>query len=282
MKVIERVKPLQSELMQHKEQNKSIGFVATMDALHQGHLALIRAARARNDIVVVSIFVNPIQFNNPEDLKKYPRNLTKDLRILEENECDLVFTPSETEIYPEPVREQYDFGHLEQVMEGKYRPGHFNGVAIVVRRLLEIVKPDRTYFGEKDFQQLVIIRKLVEQIGLNVEVISVPIVREEDGLAKSSRNKRLNPEERQVAPVIYRILKEAAQKLNSFKTPVEMKKWGLNKLESHKLIEPEYFEIVDMNSLQEITQWEQTSDCILCVAANLGKVRLIDNIKLFS
>lgn len=282
MKVFRYIQPLQAELSHQRDMQKSIGFVATMGALHEGHMALVDEARKNNDLVVVSIFVNPIQFNNPEDLEKYPRTLTDDINTLEKRGCDIVFTPSDSEMYPEPVRENYNFGNLDKVMEGKYRPGHFNGVAIVVRKLLEIVRPHQAFFGEKDYQQLTIIRKLVEQSGLNIEIVGVPIMREKDGLAMSSRNARLKPEERQAAPEIYRILKKSREKWSDFSRPGELKHWGLEKLNQHKLIEPEYFEIVDMDTLEEIEQWNDTSRCIVCLAVYIGKVRLIDNIILFS
>lgn len=282
MKTIEKTLALREALDAISGQGKTIGFVPTMGALHQGHLSLLKKAKQENDVVVCSIFVNPIQFNNEEDLAKYPRTLLDDLRKLEEVGCDFAFTPSDEEMYPEPVREKYDFGSLETVMEGRYRPGHFNGVAVVVRKLLEMVKPHRAYFGEKDFQQLQIIRKLVEMTGLDVQIVPVAISREDDGLARSSRNVRLKPEERKVAPEIYRIIREAKDRIADFDSPGQMKQWGLKELNKTDLLEPEYFEVVDMESLEPIEQWSQTDRCILCVAVFLGKVRLIDNIILFS
>lgn len=282
MRILQKIQQIQSEVNAFRSQQKSIGFVPTMGALHEGHLALIRQARQENDVLVCSIFVNPKQFNNSQDLEKYPRTLKEDLKKLEAEGCDYVFAPSNDEMYPEPVQEEYDFGHLEKVMEGKFRPGHFNGVAIVVRRLFEIIRPDRAYFGEKDFQQLKIIRKLVEMIDMDIDIISVPISREQDGLAISSRNLRLTPEERKIAPRIYEIIKEARDQINRFATPADMKAWGIAQFEKENRLEPEYFEIVDMDDLTPIEQWKDTNRSILCVAVYLGQVRLIDNIVLFS
>ena len=186
-----------------------VGFVPTMGALHEGHLSLINRAKKDNDIVVSSVFVNPIQFNNPTDLEKYPRTPERDIEKLEQAGCDAVFMPSVDEMYPEKVEEHYDFGDLERVMEGACRPRHFNGVAIVVRKLFEIVTPDRAYFGEKDFQQLAIIKKMVQNLNMNLEIVPCPIIRENDGLAMSSRNVRLNETERAIAPQIFATLNDA-------------------------------------------------------------------------
>lgn len=282
MKVIDKISEVNTAIQKHRNQKDSIGFVPTMGALHEGHLSLFEYAKKENDVVIASIFVNPIQFNNEEDLAKYPRTISEDIRILQKQDCDYVFTPSVEEMYPEPVTEKYDFGNLESVMEGKFRPGHFHGVAVVVRRLLEIVQPDRAYFGKKDFQQLQIVRKLVEMKNLNVQIVSVPISREPDGLARSSRNIRLKPEEREVAPNIYRIMREAKNNLQHFDTPEQMQDWGLKQLKKYDVLKPEYFEIVDMDTLEPVKQWDDTNRCILCVAVYAGKIRLIDNIILFS
>ncbi|MCF8219531.1 MAG: pantoate--beta-alanine ligase [Bacteroidales bacterium] len=282
MKTLEKIQQIQSALNAEKKLQKSIGFVPTMGALHEGHLSLLRQAREENDVLVCSVFVNPIQFNNAEDLNNYPRNLDADLQKMQAEGCDYVFAPSTEEMYPEPVTDQYDFGNLERVMEGKFRPGHFNGVAIVVRKLFEIIQPDKAYFGKKDFQQLQIIRRLVDMISLDIDIVSVPISREPDGLARSSRNSRLTPEERKIAPNIYKIITAAKDNINQFQTPAEMKSWGLNELNKISRLQPEYFEIVDMDTLEPIEQWSDTNRCILCLAVFLGQVRLIDNIVLFS
>jgi len=259
---------------------KSIGFVPTMGALHQGHLDLVRRARSDNDLAGCSIFVNPIQFNNPEDLEKYPRTLENDLQLLEQTGCDLVFIPSVEEMYPGPVMEKYDFGDLERVMEGEHRPGHFNGVAIIVKKLFDIFQPDKAYFGEKDFQQLRIIQALVRMEKIPVEIIPCPTVRESDGLAMSSRNRRLTPEERLRAPEIYNTLVLARELVNI--VPVsEVRKLSIARLES-KGFRVDYFEIADIESLQPSNTWETNGGMIACVAAFLGKVRLIDNMILFS
>lgn len=281
MKVLDKISVLNKTLQKHRDRKESLGFVPTMGALHKGHMSLFEQASRENDVVIGSIFVNPIQFNNEEDLAKYPRTLSEDIRKLEQQGCDYVFTPSVEEIYPEPVNEKFDFGKLENVMEGKFRPGHFNGVAVVVRRLLEIVQPHKAYFGKKDYQQLQIVRKLVDMTNLDIEIVPVPISREPDGLALSSRNLRLKPEEREVAPAIYRIMREAKSNLQQFDTPKQMKDWGLKQLNQYDVLEPEYFEIVDMDTLEPIKQWSDTSRCILCVAVYAGKIRLIDNITLF-
>jgi pantoate--beta-alanine ligase len=224
--------------------------------------------------------VNPIQFNNPEDLEKYPRTLENDLQLLEQTGCDLVFIPSVEEMYPGPVMEKYDFGDLERVMEGEHRPGHFNGVAIIVKKLFDIFQPDKAYFGEKDFQQLRIIQALVRKEKIPVEIIPCPTVRELDGLAMSSRNRRLTPEERLRAPEMYRTLLLAGEL--AIKIPVnEVKSICIARLES-KGFRVDYFEIADIESLQPSDTWETHGGMIACVAAFLGKVRLIDNMILFS
>jgi pantoate--beta-alanine ligase len=258
---------------------KTIGFVPTMGALHQGHLDLVTRACKENNVAGCSIFVNPIQFNNPEDLTKYPRTLDDDLRLLEETGCDLVFVPSVKEMYPGPVKEKYDFGELERVMEGAHRPGHFNGVAIVVKKLFDIFQPDRAYFGEKDFQQLRIIQTLVKMEKIPVEIVPCPTVREADGLAMSSRNRRLSADERAVAPEIYRTLL-SARELAKIIPLTEIKKISVKNLES-KGFKVDYFEIADTITLQRVKTLEETSGAIACVAAFLGNVRLIDNMILF-
>jgi pantoate--beta-alanine ligase len=255
------------------------GFVPTMGALHEGHLELIRRARRENDLLSCSIFVNPIQFNNREDLEKYPRSLDSDLEMLETEGCDLVFTPSEDEMYPEQAVEKFDFGDLETVMEGKYRPGHFNGVALVVKRLLDILTPQRAYFGEKDYQQLRVIQELVKRYGIPVEIIPCPTVREADGLAMSSRNRRLNLEERSIAPLIFNVLKEVNEKAGKMSVG-ELKKLAIQQLSGSGFI-VDYFEIAAAESLQPLNDWKEASNARAFVACYLGNVRLIDNMELF-
>ncbi len=257
-----------------------IGFVPTMGALHEGHLSLINRAKKDNDIVVSSVFVNPIQFNNPTDLEKYPRTPERDIEKLEQAGCDAVFMPSVDEMYPEKVEEHYDFGDLERVMEGAYRPGHFNGVAIVVRKLLEIVTPDRAYFGEKDFQQLAIIKKMVRNLNMNLEIVPCPIIRENDGLAMSSRNVRLNETERAIAPQIYATLNDAASHNNDM-TPAELRQYALDKFATIKEFDVEYVEITDEINLKSIENWNECEHSRIFVALQLGPVRLIDNVRIY-
>ncbi len=257
---------------------RSVGFVPTMGALHEGHLELVKRARTENERVSCSIFVNPIQFNNPEDLEKYPRTLEHDLELLESAGCDLVFVPSVEEMYPEPVTEKYDFGLLEQVMEGKYRPGHFNGVAVVVKKLFEIMAPGRAYFGEKDFQQLRIIQEMVSKDSLPVEIVPCPTVREADGLAMSSRNRRLSEPERAIAPHIYRVLTEVRKKAG--RTEVEdLKSWAISQLTGSGFV-VDYFEIADARYLQPLREWREGVPARAFTACFLGNVRLIDNMEL--
>jgi pantoate--beta-alanine ligase len=258
---------------------KSTGFVPTMGALHYGHLQLIGRSCHENDITGCSIFVNPIQFNNPEDLAKYPRTLEDDLQMLEKEGCDLVFVPSVKEMYPEPVTKKYDFGDLERVMEGKYRPGHFNGVAVVVKKLLDIFEPGKAYFGEKDFQQLRIIQALVKMENMPVEIVPCPTIRESDGLAMSSRNRRLTAEERLIAPGIYKTLQEARELVKT-KTISEVRDICSKRLTDRGFI-VDYFEIANSGTLQPAFSREEDPGVIACVAAFLGKVRLIDNMILF-
>lgn len=277
MKIINKINDLQLELNSLKLMGKSIGFVPTMGALHEGHISLVEMARANNDVVVVSIFVNPIQFNNPDDLQKYPRTFETDAALLEKASCDYIFYPSVPEMYPEEVTRKYDFGALETVMEGAFRPGHFNGVAVVVKKLFDIVLADRAYFGKKDFQQLAIIRKLVEIDQIPVEIIAGETKRERDGLAMSSRNRRLTKVERRQAPQIYSTLQWVQSFMNE-KKPKLLEEEALSRLS--KDFKPEYFKIVDGHSLQAIEEWSDTDYPVACVAAHLGAVRLIDNLEL--
>jgi len=276
MRVIKKVHELKQEIEILRRQDKTIGFVPTMGALHDGHLYLVDCAAKENDVVVVSIFVNPIQFNNPEDLKRYPRNLEKDAELLSYHNTDFIFAPDAQEIYPDKVTKTYDFGSLDKVMEGKFRPGHFTGVATVVHRLFNIVEPDRAYFGEKDFQQLAVIRQLVKQENIPVDITGCPIIREANGLAMSSRNQRLSPQSREKAALIYKTLKRAVE-MSHNQTVQQVKRFVENELKEN-LIEPEYFEIVDSTTLQPINNWQDTKHPRGCIAAYIDDVRLIDNI----
>jgi len=263
-------------------EGRSIGFVPTMGALHQGHISLLMRSRMENDITVCSIFVNPTQFNNPADLKKYPRSLTQDAKLLMECGCDILFAPDVPEIYPEGESHEVDvdFGILDKVMEGKFRPGHFRGVAMVVNRLFTIVNPTRAYFGKKDFQQLAVILHMVNALKLPVKIIACETVREADGLAMSSRNMRLTIAERNLAPVIYQVLLKMRER--SGKIPVrELKEWAIKKIHEHPGLRVEYLEICDKASLFPMGNWFQRKRSMALIAVFLGDIRLIDNIELF-
>lgn len=258
----------------------SIGFVPTMGALHEGHLSLVEKAKNENDIVVVSIFVNPTQFDNADDLKNYPKTIDKDLSLLKSTNCDIVFTPTPEEIYANNIQSQsFDFDGLEFQMEGKFREGHFNGVGTIVERLFEIVKPNKAYFGEKDFQQIQIIRKMVEKRNLPVKIIACPIHREKDGLAMSSRNIRLTKEQRVSAPFIYKTLKQAKAEFGT-KNALEVVKWVENEFKNHPLFNLEYFEIADEDTLLPVETKNSTKKYRAFIAVFAGKIRLIDNISL--
>lgn len=280
MKVYNFIVDIQRFVEEKHNLGLKVGFVPTMGALHDGHLSLINRAKKDNDIVISSVFVNPIQFNNPTDLEKYPRTPERDIEKLEQAGCDAVFMPSVDEMYPEKVEDHYDFGDLERVMEGACRPGHFNGVAIVVRKLFGIVNPDRAYFGEKDFQQLAIIKKMVLNLNMNLEIVPCPIIRENDGLAMSSRNVRLNETERAIAPQIYATLNDAASRKNEM-TPAELRQYALDKFATIKEFDVEYVEITDEINLKSIENWNECEHARIFVALQLGPVRLIDNVRIY-
>ncbi len=277
MEFFKKITELQLSLKSDREKGLSIGFVPTMGALHKGHLSLVERAGKENDRVVVSIFVNPNQFNDPKDLKNYPRTLENDLSLLSTLKCDYIFSPEVDEIYPEPDTRKFDFGELETVMEGHFRPGHFNGVAQVVSKLFDIVNPDNAYFGLKDFQQYSILKNMVRMLNLSVTIVPCDIVREEDGLAMSSRNALLTREHREAAPRIYAILKRARDEASGF-SPDELKSRVINAINAVPSLKVEYFEIVDELTLQSISNWEQPGIKVGCVAVFAGSVRLIDNI----
>ena len=287
MQTFTTVAALTAAIQEAKKENKTIGLVPTMGALHDGHLSLVARAREQNDLVVVSVFVNPIQFNNQEDLVKYPRTVDADLEKLSAAGADIAFVPSVEEMYPEPVNTVYHFGPLEEVMEGPRRPGHFSGVAVVVRRLFDLAQPNRAYFGEKDFQQIAIIRNLLEQIKYPIELVPCPIVRADDGLALSSRNMRLSPEARAIAPNIYATLCQAVE-MSEFEDVESVQLWVMDTLSSfHEVnplkeglrFEPEYFEIVNDITLQPIEDWDDAQGVVGCIAVWLDGVRLIDVIR---
>lgn len=276
MLLVKTIKELQNRLNDSRESG-TIGFVPTMGALHRGHLSLVKQAVLENQMVVVSVFVNPTQFNDPNDLEKYPRTLETDFEMLEPIGCDVVFAPNIKEVYPEPDRRKFDFGALETVMEGKHRAGHFNGVAQVVSKLFDMVKPDKAYFGLKDFQQLAIIKNMVKQLKLSIEIVSCPTVREESGLAMSSRNELLTAEQRKNAALIFETLTKAKEQKGQ-KSVEELTNWVVETINKNPFLNVEYFEIVDDEQLQPIINWSETNRTIGCVAAFCGDVRLIDNI----
>ena len=277
MKTFDKVKELQEELAQY--QPSEIGFVPTMGALHAGHRSLVEKARRECKIVVVSVFVNPTQFNDKTDLKNYPRTPEADLAILEEAGADIVLMPTVEEIYPEPDTRQFDFGLIDKVMEGATRPGHFNGVAQVVSRLFDIVKPGKAYFGEKDFQQIAVIKAMVKQLGLELEIVECPIIRDIDGLALSSRNLLLTAEHRAAAPEIYATLKQCADKAQQM-TPQQLTEWIISEVEKSGLLKVIYFQAVDSLSMQEVASWQESEHIQGCIAVQAGAIRLIDNVKI--
>lgn len=278
MKVIHTIKDLQAELKALKAQGKKVGLVPTMGALHAGHASLVKRSTNENDVTVVSVFVNPTQFNDKNDLAKYPRTLDADCRLLDECGAAFVFAPSVDEMYPQPDIRQFSYAPLDTVMEGAFRPGHFNGVCQIVSKLFDAVTPDRAYFGEKDFQQLAIIREMVRQMNYKLEIVGCPIVREEDGMALSSRNKRLSAEERKNALKISQTIFKSRTFAASH-TVDETQKMVEDAIENAPGLRLEYFEIVDGNTLQKINNWEDTSYAVGCITVFCGEVRLIDNIK---
>lgn len=278
IKVISTIKELKETLAAGRKAGKTIGLVPTMGALHEGHASLVRRSVSENDITVVSDFVNPTQFNDKNDLNNYPRTMEADCALLQREGAQYVFTPSVEEMYPEPDNRQFDFAPLDKVMEGPNRPGHFNGVAQIVSKLFYAVEPDRAYFGEKDFQQLAIIRRMVEQLNLKIEIVGCPIVREEDGMALSSRNSLLSKQERKIAANISRTLFNS-RTFAAKNTLVATKKYVIDNINAIDGLEVEYYEIVDGNTLQPISEWGTTNYVVGCITVHCGKVRLIDNIK---
>lgn len=278
MEVVKTVAELREKLSAVRENGKKVGFVPTMGALHNGHLSLVKRCVSENDVCVVSVFVNPTQFNDKNDLLKYPRTVDADVRLLASAGCAYAFIPEVEEIYPEEDTRVFDFGMVDKVMEGKFRPGHFNGVAQVVSRLFDIVAPDRAYFGEKDFQQIAVIRAMVAQLGYKVEIVACPIVRESDGLALSSRNARLSEEQRKLAVKISETLFKSRTfaSQNSVADTISFVTDILNGVPGLRV---EYYEIVDGNTLQPISSWNETSYAVGCITVYCGDVRLIDNIK---
>ncbi len=278
VKIINTVAELKTVLDQARKAGKKIGLVPTMGALHDGHASLVRRSVGENDLTVVSDFVNPTQFNDKNDLATYPRDLESDCRLVETVGADIVFAPSVEEMYPEPDTRQFDFTPLDKVMEGPNRPGHFNGVAQIVSKLFYAVEPDRAYFGEKDFQQLAIIRKMVQQLSLSVEIVGCPIVREEDGMALSSRNMLLSKAERKLAANISRVIFNSRE-YGKNHSLTDTRQYVIDEINAFDGLEVEYYEIVDGTTLQPVSAWYDASYIVGCVTVRCGKVRLIDNIK---
>ena len=277
MKVFESVKELRAEL--DKAEQSGIGFVPTMGALHAGHRSLVERARRENGTVVVSVFVNPTQFNDKNDPKHYPRTPEADARLLEEAGADFVLMPTVEEIYPQPDTRQFDFGLIDKVMEGATRPGHFNGVAQVVSRLFDIVRPARAYFGEKDFQQIAVIKSMVAQLALPIEIVECAIVRGEDGLALSSRNTLLDAAHRAAAPHIYATLRAAVTQSQEM-APARLKEWVTAEVERNPLLKVIYYQSVDARTMQEVAAWDDSPRIQGCIAVQAGDIRLIDNIRI--
>ncbi|MDE7004970.1 MAG: pantoate--beta-alanine ligase [Alistipes sp.] len=277
MEVFTSVAALRAQLEQVDP--SGLGFVPTMGALHAGHRSLVERARKENAVVAVRGFVNPTQFNDKNDLRHYPRTPEADARLLEEAGADYVLMPSVEEIYPEPDTRQFDFGAVDKVMEGATRPGHFNGVAQVVSRLFDIVRPARAYFGEKDFQQIAVIRAMAEQLGLPVQIVECPIVRGDDGLALSSRNQLLDEAHRAAAPHIYATLRAAVEKSHEL-TPARLKAWVAEEIDRNPLLKTIYYQSVDARTMQEVSAWDDASRIQGCIAVQAGPIRLIDNIRI--
>lgn len=278
MEIIHSIARLKESLQKQRVSGKTIGFVPTMGALHAGHAALVTLCASENDVCVVSLFVNPTQFNNKEDLRRYPRTWENDCLLLEQVGTDVLFAPSVEEMYPEPDTRVFNFGLLDKVMEGRYRPGHFNGVAQIVSKLFASIAPDKAYFGEKDFQQLAIVRAMVKQLKMPVQIVGVPIVREPGGLALSSRNTLLTEDERGEAANIYRVLRESMEMMK-IATPDKVTDWVIDQIHAVPALRVEYFEIVDGDSLQLVASWGHSNHVVGCIAVFCGDVRLIDNIR---
>lgn len=281
MEIIRNVKHLGEVLGQAREEGRSIGLVPTMGALHAGHISLVDRARAENDVVVVSVFVNPTQFNNPDDLRTYPRTEEADCALLEKAGVDYAFVPSVEEMYPQADTRTFDLGPVGEVMEGAMRPGHFNGVCQIVSKLFDIVGPDRAYFGEKDFQQIAVIKRMVALEGFDIDIVPCPIVRESDGLALSSRNVRLTPAGRAAAPAIHRVLAASKALKEAGATPAEIEKKVIEEINAVDGLETEYYSIVDALTMQPVARWSDAGadGTVGCITVYDGDVRLIDNIR---
>ena len=277
MEIFKEIEPLRAFLKESRHRQLSIGLVPTMGALHEGHLSLIRVSKSQNAITVCTIYVNPTQFNNAGDLLKYPRTIENDIALLEKGGCDVLFFPENEEMYKTEGSLKFDFGQLDKVLEGEFRPGHFSGVALVVSKFFNIVQPDRAYFGQKDFQQFKIISRLVEELKFNIELPFIPTLREPDGLAMSSRNLRLNKDERTKALVIFRSLQLAKKELQKGTSLTKVKQMVRSLSESEKGVRLEYFEVADSDNLTILENVTTRDRCIMLIAGFVGEIRLIDN-----
>lgn len=280
MEIFTQIEPLRAYLKNQRKRKLSIGLVPTMGALHQGHLTLINASKAENDLTVCSIYVNPTQFNNATDLAKYPRLLEKDSVMLEESGCDVLFAPDNEEMYASPSSIKIDFGDLDKVLEGQFRPGHFSGVGLVVSKLFNIVQPDIAYFGQKDYQQFAVITRLKEELLFELTLKAVPIVREPDGLAMSSRNMRLNDEQRKAAIVFYQCLQQAKSSLAEGKTWKYIQDEARKKCEAVQGVKLEYLALADRKNLNSLDNVTHAAQAVILIAGYAGEIRLIDNILL--
>ena len=278
MEVINNISQLRKSLALHRSKGQTIGLVPTMGALHEGHASLVRRSVKENDVTVVSVFLNPTQFNDPKDLERYPRTLDADCQLLEECGADIVFAPSVKEIYPEPDTRQFSYPPTDSVMEGAMRPGHFNGVCQIVSKLFSYVEPDRAYFGEKDYQQIAVIRRMVEDLGFKLQIVPCPVVRQDDGLALSSRNTLLTKKERVTAANIYRILNESRSLGLTVQQTHDYVVDEINKISG---LEVQYFSIVDGDSLADVNSWDDAQSIVGCITVFCGSkpIRLIDHIR---
>ena len=278
MKILTTAADLRAFTENTRRAGQRLGLVPTMGALHEGHLQLVRAAGQACEVVIASIFVNPTQFNNAEDFRLYPRLPDTDADLLRAAGCTALFLPSAEEMYPQPTLLRFDFGPLERVMEGAHRPGHFNGVATVVSKLFHLARPHQAYFGQKDWQQVAVVRQLVSDLSFDLEIVAAPTIREADGLAMSSRNRRLSPDARALAPQLYQTLQAAADQVRQQVPPAQVQAQALATLAQEPAFDPEYVEVADAQTLQPLTSYEPGREVVICLAAHLGGVRLIDNV----
>lgn len=280
MLIFTKIHEIQRFLTELKAKRQLLGFVPTMGALHSGHISLIKSSKLTCHVTICSIFVNPTQFNDKKDLERYPRTPQKDIDLLEAAHCDVLFMPNAQEMYPEKDERIFDFGYLDKILDGAHRPGHFNGVAQIVSRLFDIIKPDKAFFGLKDYQQVMIIKALVKQLNYNIEIVACPILREEDGLAMSSRNTLLSSEERKAAKIIPLLMRDVQELKNKGKDIIQIKEYVAEQLKKDPIYKPDYFSICNAQSLEEIKVFSDAQKQVALIACFVGKIRLIDNILL--